>query len=80
LRRARNETGDLVATRYTCGMMKQLKRVVLVLATLVVATGAHAEGTFDIPAGATFSQEKLAKIGAFFTKEIADKKFPARSF
>ena len=57
-------------------MMKQIKRVVLALATLVVATGAHAEGTFDIPAGATFSQEKLAKIGAFFTKEIADKKIP----
>ncbi len=57
-------------------MMKQIKRVVLVLATLVVATGAHAEGTFDIPAGAIFSQEKLAKIGAFFTKEIADKKIP----
>ena len=35
-----------------------------------------AEDTFDIPAGAHFSQEKLAKIGEFFTKQIADGKIP----
>ncbi|MGM4904717.1 serine hydrolase domain-containing protein [Tardiphaga sp. 866_E4_N2_1] len=35
-----------------------------------------AEGTFDIPAGAKFSQEKLAKIGEFFRKQIADGKIP----
>ncbi|MET0878675.1 MAG: serine hydrolase domain-containing protein [Tardiphaga sp.] len=35
-----------------------------------------AEGTFDIPAGAHFSQEKLATIGEFFTKQIADGKIP----
>lgn len=34
------------------------------------------EGTFDIPAGAHFSQEKLAKIGEFFRKQIADGKIP----
>jgi CubicO group peptidase (beta-lactamase class C family) len=35
-----------------------------------------AEGTFDIPAGAHFSQAKLARIGDFFRKEIADGKIP----
>jgi CubicO group peptidase (beta-lactamase class C family) len=34
------------------------------------------EGTFDIPAGAHFSQQKLARIGDFFRKEIADGKIP----
>jgi CubicO group peptidase (beta-lactamase class C family) len=34
------------------------------------------EGTFDIPAGAHFSQEKLARIGEFFNKQIADGKIP----
>ncbi len=57
-------------------MMKPIRRFVLALGALVVATSAYAEGTFDIPAGATFSQQKLAKIGAFFTKEIADRKIP----
>src|SRR6476620_8844482 len=32
---------------------------------------AHAEGTFDIPAGAHFNQEKLAKVGEFFANEVA---------
>ena len=35
-----------------------------------------AEGTFDIPAGAHFSQEKLKRIGEFFRKQIADNKIP----
>ncbi|MFH0296940.1 serine hydrolase domain-containing protein [Bradyrhizobium sp. 31Argb] len=37
---------------------------------------AGAEGTFDIPAGAHFNQDKLAKIGAFFDNEVATGKIP----
>jgi CubicO group peptidase (beta-lactamase class C family) len=57
-------------------------RALLCGAALLVATPAHAEdrfsseGTFDIPAGAHFSQEKLARIGDFFRKQIADGKIP----
>ena len=32
---------------------------------------AFAEGTFDIPAGAHFNQDKLAKVGEFFRNEVA---------
>jgi CubicO group peptidase (beta-lactamase class C family) len=32
---------------------------------------ARAEGTFDIPAGAHFNKEKLAKVGEFFKNEVA---------
>ena len=35
-----------------------------------------AEGTFDMPAGAHFSHDKLKKIGEFFEKQIADNKIP----
>ena len=37
---------------------------------------ARAEGTFDIPAGAHFNQEKLAKVGEFFRNEVATGKIP----
>jgi CubicO group peptidase (beta-lactamase class C family) len=40
------------------------------LLAIAVATSARAEGTFDIPAGAHFNQEKLAKIGEFFKNEV----------
>ena len=40
----------------------------LMLATL---SSARAEGTFDIPAGAHFSKEKLAKITEFFKNEVS---------
>src|SRR5207302_8780334 len=32
---------------------------------------ARAEGTFDIPAGAHFNQDKLAKVSDFFRNEVA---------
>jgi CubicO group peptidase (beta-lactamase class C family) len=32
---------------------------------------AIAEGTFDIPAGTHFNQDKLAKVGEFFRNEVA---------
>jgi CubicO group peptidase (beta-lactamase class C family) len=41
-----------------------------VLLTLAALPSARAEGTFDIPAGAHFNQEKLAKIGEFFRNEV----------
>jgi CubicO group peptidase (beta-lactamase class C family) len=37
---------------------------------------ALAEGTFDIPAGARFSQAKLARLGDFIRNEIANGKIP----
>src|SRR5437762_10139104 len=40
----------------------------LILATL---SSARAEGTFDIPAGAHFNQDKLAKVTEFFKNEVA---------
>ncbi|WGS01716.1 beta-lactamase family protein [Bradyrhizobium sp. ISRA443] len=45
-------------------------------AVLLAAPLAHAEGTYEIPAGAHFNQEKLAKIGAFFKNEVATGKIP----
>src|SRR6266496_4741960 len=32
---------------------------------------ARAEGTFDMPAGAHFNRDKLAKVGEFFKNEVA---------
>ncbi|MBV9565298.1 MAG: beta-lactamase family protein [Bradyrhizobium sp.] len=40
----------------------------LLLATF--ALPAHAQGTYEIPAGAHFSQDKLAKVGEFFRNEV----------
>jgi CubicO group peptidase (beta-lactamase class C family) len=38
---------------------------------LAVAPSVRAEGTFDIPAGAHFNQDKLAKVTEFFKNEVA---------
>jgi CubicO group peptidase (beta-lactamase class C family) len=45
---------------------------VLACGTLLLAAvpPVRAEGTFDIPAGAHFNQDKLAKVGAFFRNEV----------
>jgi len=40
------------------------------------APSAHAQGTFDLPAGARFNPEKLAKVGEFFKNEVATGKIP----
>jgi CubicO group peptidase (beta-lactamase class C family) len=46
-------------------------------ALLVLAAPlAHADGTFDIPAGAHFNPQKLQKIGEFFRNEVATGKIP----
>lgn len=47
----------------------------LVLAA-AVALPAWAEGTYEIPAGAHFNPDKLAKIGEFFRNEVATGKIP----
>src|SRR6266581_1462951 len=38
---------------------------------LLAAPPAHAEGTYEIPAGAHFNPDKLAKVGEFFKNEVA---------
>ena len=43
---------------------------------LLAAGEVRAEGTFDIPAGAHFNQQKLGKIGEFFKNEVATGKIP----
>jgi len=52
----------------------------LVCGILLMVSGclhaAQAEGTFDIPAGAHFSQAKLARLGEFLRNEIANGKIP----
>ena len=40
------------------------------------ALPARAEGSYEIPAGAHFNPDKLAKIGDFFKNEIATGKIP----
>ncbi|HEX2364848.1 MAG TPA: serine hydrolase domain-containing protein, partial [Bradyrhizobium sp.] len=42
----------------------------------VFALSARAEGSYEIPAGAHFNPDKLAKIGAFFNNEVATGKIP----
>ena len=46
---------------------------VLACGTLMLATSppGRAEGTFELPAGARFNQDKLAKITEFFKNEVA---------
>jgi CubicO group peptidase (beta-lactamase class C family) len=46
------------------------------LLTIAAASSAGAEGTFDIPAGAHFNMQKLARIGDYFRDQIANGKIP----
>jgi CubicO group peptidase (beta-lactamase class C family) len=51
----------------------------LACATLLTATTAlpaRAQGTFDIPAGAHFNMQKLAKVGDYLREQIANGKIP----
>ena len=51
---------------------RQFRRALICGALMLVAVPeARAEGTFDIPAGAHFNKEKLAKITEFFKNEVA---------
>src|SRR6201991_4613760 len=57
--------------------MNSLKMLcVLACGALIQALPARAEGTFDIPAGAHFNQDKLARITEFFNNEVATGKIP----
>jgi CubicO group peptidase (beta-lactamase class C family) len=56
---------------------RQVSRALAGAALLVLAAPqVRAEGTFDIPAGAHFNPQKLAKIGEFFKNEVATGKIP----
>src|ERR1700737_2755624 len=44
------------------------------LLAFLAAPPARSEGTFDIPAGAYFNPEKLAKVGEFFRNEVTSGK------
>ncbi|MET0444796.1 MAG: serine hydrolase domain-containing protein, partial [Pseudorhodoplanes sp.] len=59
---------DLVRASIAC--------VLLVAAPASAQDRFAAEGTFDIPAGAQFSQEKLKAIDAFFKTQIENGKIP----
>ena len=51
---------------------RQLLRTIACGALMLgAAPTARAEGTFDIPAGAHFNQDKLAKVSDFFRNEVA---------
>ena len=43
---------------------------------LAFVPSARAEGTFEIPAGAHFNKDKLAKLGEFFRNEVTTGKIP----
>ena len=52
--------------------MNSLKMLcVLACGALVQTSPGRAEGTFDMPAGAHFNQQKLAKVTEFFRNEVA---------
>ena len=44
--------------------------------TLAALSPVNAQGTFDMPAGAHFNPQKLARIGEFFRDQIANGKIP----
>src|SRR5260370_20580262 len=46
------------------------------LLAIAAAPPAGAEGTFDIPPGAHFNRDKLARIGEFFKNEVTTGKIP----
>ena len=50
---------------------RQLVRALACGALLLAMPSARAEGTFDMPAGAHFNRDKLAKVGEFFKNEVA---------
>jgi CubicO group peptidase (beta-lactamase class C family) len=43
---------------------------------IAVVPSASAEGTFELPAGAHFNQDKLAKVGEFFRYEVTTGRIP----
>ena len=70
LRRAIVRGGDMILRS---GLRSLVCGTLLSLAAISLA---RAEGTYEIPAGAHFNQDKLAKVGAFFRNEVATGKIP----
>jgi CubicO group peptidase (beta-lactamase class C family) len=58
------------------GLHRTVWSVCAIVLGLAAPVSAQAEGTFEIPAGAHFSQAKLSKIADFFNNEIAQGKIP----
>jgi CubicO group peptidase (beta-lactamase class C family) len=57
--------------------LRQLLRLLGCAASLCIATSSvRAEGTFDIPAGAHFNKEKLARVGDYLRDQVAQGKIP----
>ena len=57
--------------------LRQLLRLLGCAALLCIATSSvRAEGTFDIPAGAHFNKEKLARVGDYLRDQVAQGKIP----
>jgi CubicO group peptidase (beta-lactamase class C family) len=46
------------------------------LLTMVAAPSAGAQGTFDVPAGAHFNPQKLARVGDYLRDQVAQGKIP----
>src|SRR5215831_18058170 len=46
------------------------------LLSSALALPVRAEGTYEVPAGAHFNPDKLAKVGEFFKNEVATGKIP----
>jgi CubicO group peptidase (beta-lactamase class C family) len=55
-------------------VLRSLACVALLM--IAVAPSARAEGTFDIPAGAHFNPEKLARVGDYLRDQVAQGKIP----
>ncbi|GCC47583.1 hypothetical protein chiPu_0031684, partial [Chiloscyllium punctatum] len=47
-----------------------------VAVVLTAPAFSHTEGTYEIPAGAHFNPDKLARISEFFKNEVATGKIP----
>ena len=57
--------------------LRQLLRLFGCAALMIFAVSSvRAEGTFDIPAGAHFNQEKLARVGDYLRDQVAQGKIP----
>jgi CubicO group peptidase (beta-lactamase class C family) len=50
---------------------RYLRALVCAALLPLAATSARGEGTYEIPAGAHFNPERLAKVGEFFRNEVA---------
>src|SRR5215813_6605721 len=53
-----------------------VRALAFVVFLVAAALPARAEGTFDIPAGAHFNQQKLARVGDYLRDQVAQGKIP----